>query len=91
MNRPGPLQPPDSIHLEAALGWLELGNYPESNEELEKITASLRSHPDVLEVRWQIYAKFKKWEWIGRGFGQKDLERRRANLRKSEGESTRKA
>jgi len=29
---------------------------------LEKITANLRAHPDVLEVRWQIYAKEKKWD-----------------------------
>ncbi len=49
-------------HLDAAEGWLELGNHLEANEELEKIEASLRVHPDVLEVRWQIYAKAKKWE-----------------------------
>ena len=56
-----PLQPPDSHHLQAAIGWLELGNYTEANEELEKITPGLRSHPDVLSVRWQIYAKDGKW------------------------------
>ena len=27
----------------------------------EKITANLRSHPDVLEVRWKIYAKAGQW------------------------------
>ena len=57
-----PLQPPDSMHLEAAQGWLELGNHEEANEELELIDAPLRSHPDVLEVRWDIYAKVKNWE-----------------------------
>ena len=51
-----PLEPPDSIHLKAAEGWLELGNQPEANEELEKIAPELRVHPDVLEIRWQIYA-----------------------------------
>ena len=50
------------MHLEAAQGWLELGNHEEANEELELIDAPLRSHPDVLEVRWGIYAKVKDWE-----------------------------
>jgi hypothetical protein len=27
---------------------------------LEQITPELRGHPDVLEIRWQIYAKAKK-------------------------------
>jgi predicted Zn-dependent protease len=57
-----PLQPPDSIHLEAAEGWLELGNEVEAFEELECITPQMRVHPDVLKLRWQIYAKEKKWE-----------------------------
>src|ERR1051325_11088066 len=52
----------DTIHLRAAEGWLELGNHLEANEELEKITAGVRAHPDVLELRWQIYAEAKKWE-----------------------------
>ena len=56
-----PLEPPDSIHLKAAEGWLELGDHVEANEELEKVTPTLRAHPDVLELRWQIYAKEKKW------------------------------
>jgi tetratricopeptide (TPR) repeat protein len=57
-----PLEPPDSIHLNAAEGWLGLGNHFEANEELDKITPELRVHPDVLEIRWQIYAKEKYWE-----------------------------
>jgi tetratricopeptide (TPR) repeat protein len=56
------LEPPDSIHLIAAEGWLGLGNHIEANEELENITPQLRAHPDVLEMRWQIYAEAKKWE-----------------------------
>lgn len=60
-KRVKPLEPPDSIHLKAAEGWLELGNHIEANEELEQIAPLLRAHPDVLEVRWQIYAKEKKW------------------------------
>ena len=52
----------DQRHLLAAEGWLELGLHLEANAELEKITAQLLAHPDVLEIRWQIYAKEKKWE-----------------------------
>ena len=59
---PRRLEPPDSLHFQAAQGWLELGNPIEANEELEKVTASLRAHPDVLKVRWEIYAAAKKWE-----------------------------
>ena len=32
------LEPPDSLHLSAAEGWLGLGNQVEAFEELEKIT-----------------------------------------------------
>jgi DNA polymerase III alpha subunit (gram-positive type) len=55
------LQSPDSHHLQAAIGWLELGNHLEANEELERIAPTLRVHPDVLEIRWEIFAKEKKW------------------------------
>jgi tetratricopeptide (TPR) repeat protein len=57
-----PLESPDTHHLQAAIGWLELGNITEANEELENIAPTLRAHPDVLEVRWQIFAKAKKWD-----------------------------
>jgi tetratricopeptide (TPR) repeat protein len=52
----------DRRYLEAAEGWLGLGNQVEAFEELERITPQMRVHPDVLELRWQIYAKEKKWE-----------------------------
>ena len=35
----------DNRFLQAAVGWLELGNWQESNEELERITARMRAHP----------------------------------------------
>ena len=46
-----PLEPSECRLLEAAKGWLELDDHIAPNEELEKITANLRSHPDVLELR----------------------------------------
>jgi tetratricopeptide (TPR) repeat protein len=56
------LQPPDSLHLQAAQGWLELGNHVEAQAELEKIAASLRDHPDVLNLRWEMHAAAEKWD-----------------------------
>ena len=56
------LEPHDVMHLNAAEGWLGLGNHVEANEELEKITPTMRSHPDVLAVRYGIYAKANRWD-----------------------------
>lgn len=56
------LTPPDSHHLNAAVGWLGLGNWKEANEELEKIKPNLRAHPVVLQVRCQIYFNAGKWD-----------------------------
>lgn len=55
------LTPPDSHHLAAAEGWLELGNHVEADKELGKLSPETSAHPDVLEIRWQICAKEKKW------------------------------
>jgi tetratricopeptide (TPR) repeat protein len=44
------------------MGWLGLGNWQEANEELENIPLALRTHPDVLEVRLEIYSKAAKWD-----------------------------
>lgn len=54
------LQPPDSFHLSAAVGWLELGDYDSANEELARIT--IEDHPDVLQLRWEIHRNAKNWE-----------------------------
>ena len=59
---PEPLQPPDSLHLRAAEGWIGLGDYSSANEELLRISALNRAHPDVLQLRWRIYAHANKWE-----------------------------
>jgi predicted Zn-dependent protease len=61
-NRPA-LEPPDSHHLSAAEGWLLLGNHREANDELKRITLQARFHPDVLLVRWEIYARDQHWEF----------------------------
>jgi tetratricopeptide (TPR) repeat protein len=47
--------------LEAAQGWIELGNWREANEELDCITPQLRAHPDVLAARWVVCSKAGNW------------------------------
>jgi predicted Zn-dependent protease len=57
-----PLQPPDSFHLQAAEGWLELGSHQEALKELDQITSASLAHPFVLELRWKILAANKDWD-----------------------------
>ena len=54
------LEPPDTMYISAAIGWLELGNLTEAKAELEHVTQT--EHPAVLEVRWQLLAKEQSWE-----------------------------
>src|ERR1700704_888259 len=54
---------PDSHHLKAAQGWLELGNHQEANEELKEISLEWRFHPEVLIARFEIYARCNHWEF----------------------------
>ena len=57
-----PVEPPDSHHLLAALGWLELGLPAEAGEEIARIAPAVLEHPDVLEVRWEICAAGRRWD-----------------------------
>jgi predicted Zn-dependent protease len=56
-----PLEPPDSHHLSAAEGWLELGNPVEAAAELQLIGPPWSAHPSVLEMDWQIHASARQW------------------------------
>lgn len=67
-NRTSPLlmrvqliEPPDSHHLSAALGWLGLDAANEAHAELVKISDENQNHPATLEVRWMLHAHEKKW------------------------------
>ena len=57
-----PLEPPDIFFLSAAVGWMELGVRAEAESELAKISAGQQGHPDVLEVRWLLFAEAKQWD-----------------------------
>ena len=52
----------ERFQVEAAEGWLMLGNPLEANEELEKIAGDASYHPTVLSMRWQVYAAAGWWE-----------------------------
>jgi tetratricopeptide (TPR) repeat protein len=57
------LEPPQSYHLSAALGWLELGNCGEARAELDQLAEQWRDHPDVLELIWASSARGEQWEF----------------------------
>jgi predicted Zn-dependent protease len=52
---------PDRNYLEAAQGWLELGNPTEAEAELDRISPQWRVVPDVLEVQCSILAQTRRW------------------------------
>jgi predicted Zn-dependent protease len=56
------IAPPDSHHLSAAQGWIELGRHAEARAELSKIADRLQQHPEVLQVKWLICAHDKDWK-----------------------------
>lgn len=56
------LEQVDIFHLNAAQGWLGLGDLISANDELDEITPELRAHPAVLAIRYEIYSKSKKWD-----------------------------
>lgn len=45
----------------AASGWLDLKNPVEALNELDHVSAEARNHPDVLEMRWMVYADLSDW------------------------------
>ncbi|HTY88514.1 MAG TPA: hypothetical protein VMB80_13690 [Candidatus Acidoferrum sp.] len=56
-----PLQAPDSHRLNAALGWLGLGNPADARVELDAIPPAQQTHPAVLEARWLLCVHEKDW------------------------------
>ncbi len=57
-----PLEPPDSHHLRAASGWLDLNNPREAAAELQQLSPAARMHPDTLEVLWRLCAANQRWQ-----------------------------
>jgi predicted Zn-dependent protease len=55
------MEPPDSHYLDAAHGWLGLGDWSSANQELDRIRPEVCAHPSVLQARFQVYAAAKQW------------------------------
>jgi predicted Zn-dependent protease len=51
----------DQKRLIVAEGWLELGSWLEADAELENIAPESRAHPKVMELRYRVYARAKRW------------------------------
>ncbi len=56
------IDPRSRMHLDAAIGWLGLGNFQEAAIEIENVSDAFGHYPDVLEVRWDIAGKECQWE-----------------------------
>lgn len=56
------LPPPNCHFLDSAVGWLELGNPREALNELDHIQPEFVGNPQVLEVKWQVFARSEKWD-----------------------------
>jgi tetratricopeptide (TPR) repeat protein len=56
-----PCEPPDVHFMEAAQGWLELGDAASALAELAHLNPSLINHPDVLLLSWDIRAALGHW------------------------------
>lgn len=50
------------IGCNAALGWLELGNWQEAYNELESLPAAQRAHPDALKLYCRVWEMAGRWE-----------------------------
>src|SRR6185295_6003602 len=56
------IAPPDIHYLNAAQGWLGLGNSTEARAEMKRLSRPVLKHPEALETQYQIFALEKNWE-----------------------------
>ena len=54
----------DRIHLDAAEGWLGLGDYSSASDELDQITQTSQTHSAVLLLRCDVFQAAEKWEQL---------------------------
>jgi len=55
------IEPPDIHYMNAARGWMGLGDLDSACEELEKIAPELCNDPRVLELSWEVYSSAGRW------------------------------
>ena len=54
--------PADKFHVDAASGWIGLGDLDSARAELEQISPEILSHPAVLMVQGELLFAEKNWE-----------------------------
>ncbi len=54
--------PADKFHVDAASGWIGLGDLPSARDELKQISRELRNHPAVLMVQSELLFAEENWE-----------------------------
>lgn len=52
---------PDFFHLQAAVGWLTLGNSEEARREFNRLAQPYETHPDYLHVRCRLLIVDREW------------------------------
>jgi Flp pilus assembly protein TadD len=48
--------------MQAAEGWLGLGDPASAGEELDALPPEVQRHPAVLRLRWEIFSAARQWE-----------------------------
>lgn len=54
--------PADKFHVDAASGWIGLGDLDSAREELQQVTPEIRNHPAVLIVQSDLLFAEENWE-----------------------------
>ena len=54
--------PADKFHVDAASGWIGLGDLNSARDELEHVSPEMRNHPAVLMVQGELLFAEENWE-----------------------------
>ena len=57
-----PLSRPDQLRLDAASGWIGLGDLASARDELAQISTEAKNHPAVILVQGEYHFAAKEWE-----------------------------
>ena len=60
-----PLSRPDQLHLDAASGWIGLGDLASARDELVQISTAAKNHPAMILVQGEYHFAAKEWEELG--------------------------
>jgi hypothetical protein len=63
----GPLEESDKHHIEAAEGWLHLGDWEEGRREILSVSPAARAHPEVVRVMLQFMMARQQWQAVAEG------------------------